>query len=254
MPDPKQRFSSRVANYEKYRPGYPGGVIDTLCEVCGLTPQSIVADIGSGTGLLSRLFLDLGCRVYGVEPNDEMRAAGERALSAYPRFTSLEGSAECSGLPGGSVDFVTAGQAFHWFDPPRARREFARILRPRGWVALVWNERRLDSTPFLREYEALLQRYATDYNQVDHRKVEADPFVLPAFFGSAYRVDRFDLCQVFDFAGLEGRLLSSSYTPEPEDPTYQAMLDDLRRIFDRYQEGGKVTFEIDTRMFSGKLA
>lgn len=142
--DPKQRFSSRVENYEKYRPSYPAAVIDTLRGECGLSSRSTIADIGSGTGLFSRLFLDFGCRVFGVEPNPDMRAAGERVLSAYPRFTSLDGSAEATGLAVGSVDFAAAGQAFHWFDPPRARDEFARILRPGGWVVLAWNERRLD--------------------------------------------------------------------------------------------------------------
>jgi SAM-dependent methyltransferase len=252
--DPKQRFTSRVEHYIKYRPGYPTAVIDTLRAEANLTPQSFVADIGSGTGLLARIFLDFGCQVTGVEPNLEMRAAGERLLAGYPGFTSRDGSAESTGLGEASVDFVIAGQAFHWFDPSRARGEFARILRPSGWVVLVWNERRLDSTPLLRDYEALLQVYATDYNQINHRNVEADPRTIPAFFGGDYRVERFDNRQVFDYAGLEGRLLSSSYTPEEGDPRYQAMLAELRRIFDQHQQAGQVIFELDTRMFYGRLA
>jgi SAM-dependent methyltransferase len=251
--DPKQRFSSRVENYERYRPSYPPAVIDTLRVECGLSPQSIVADIGSGTGLFSRLFLDFGCRVFGVEPNPEMRAAGERQLSGYPRFTSLDGSAESTGLEDASVDFAVAGQAFHWFDPPGARSEFARILRPEGWVVLAWNERRLDSSPFQRDYEALLQAYSTDYNQVNHYKVAADPHTIPSFFGGEYRVDSYDNRQEIDYIHLEGGLLSASYTPQPGDPSYQPMLAELWRIFDHYQQGGKVTYEIETRMFSGRL-
>jgi SAM-dependent methyltransferase len=253
MMDPKQRFSTRVEHYIKYRPGYPPAVIETLREWCGLKAESVVADVGSGTGILSRLFLDFGCSVYGVEPNPEMRSAAERLLAAYPRFISRDGSAEASGLADNSIDFVTAGQAFHWFDAPRARREFERILHPGGWVVLVWNERRLDSTPFLRDYEALLQGYATDYNQVNHRNVEADPQAIPSFFGGKFTVARFDNQQVFDYRGLEGRLLSSSYTPEPGTPAYQPMLDELGRIFELHQQNGAVTFEIDTRMFYGRL-
>jgi SAM-dependent methyltransferase len=253
MSDSKQRFSSRVDAYIKYRPGYPPGVIETLQNECGLTPASVIADIGSGTGLLSLLFLRLGCRVYSIEPNAEMRGAGERLLADFPNFHSRDGSAEATGLGDASVDFATAGQAFHWFDPPRAREEFRRILKPGGWVVLVWNERRLDSTPFLREYEALLQQYGTDYNQINHRNVEENPETIPAFFGGPYKIARFDNVQVFDFAGVRGRLESSSYVPEKDHPNYQPMLAELRRIFDSHEKNGTVDVEYDTRLFFGQL-
>jgi SAM-dependent methyltransferase len=251
--DSKQRFSSRVENYIKYRPGYPLAVVETLRQECGLSPASAVADVGSGTGILASLFLEEGCQVIGVEPNADMRAAGERLLAGYPRFTSLDGSAERTGLQDHSIDMITAGQAFHWFDPSKARREFERILAADGWVVLVWNERRTDTSPLLRDYEALLQRFATDYNQINHRNVETDPEVIPAFYRGPFRVERFDNQQVFDYPGLEGRLLSSSYTPEPGSPTYQPMLDELQQIFTRHQQNGGVTFEYDTRMFFGRL-
>lgn len=253
MQDSKNRFSSRVENYVKYRPGYPAAVIDTLRAKCGLSPKSVVADVGSGTGLLSQRFLDAGCTVIGIEPNAEMRAAGERLLADYPNFTSRDGAAEETSLPDASVDFAAAGQAFHWFDPVKARLEFLRILRPGGWVALVWNERRTDSTPFLRDYEAFLTTYGTDYAQVNHRNVEADPDTIPAFFGGSYQVARFDNLYTHDFEGLKGRALSSSYIPGPDHPNYPAMLDALRRLFDRYQENGVVEIEYDTRMFYGQL-
>ncbi len=254
LPDPKQRFSTRVENYIRYRPGYPPGVIATLQEACGLSPAAWVADIGSGTGLLSRCFLDLGCQVFGVEPNPEMRAAAERLLAGYASFTSLDGAAEATGLPPSSVDFAAAGQAFHWFNPSLARQEFARILRPGGWVVLVWNERRVESTAFLRDYEALLQTCGTDYRQVDHRNVEANPDTLPGFFGGPYHQARFDNAQVFDYVGLEGRLLSSSYAPGPGHPDHELMLTELRRIFDRHQQGGQVVFEYDTKLYYGRLS
>jgi SAM-dependent methyltransferase len=252
--DPRERFSSRVENYIKYRPGYPPGVIETLRDECALTPGSIVADIGSGTGLLARLFLDYGCHVYGVEPNPEMRAAGERLLADYRLFTAVDGSAESTGLPAASMDFITAGQAFHWFIPQLARKEFMRILKPSGWAALVWNERRLDSTPFLRAYENLLQTYATDYNIINHRTVEANPETIPAFFGGDYQVSRFDNVQMLNFAGVRGRLESSSYIPEPGHPNYERMLADLRKIYVQHQQDGMVSIEYDTRMFYGRIS
>ena len=251
--DSKSRFSSRVDNYIQYRPGYPTGVIETLRAECGLSAASLVADIGSGTGLLARLFLELGCTVTCVEPNGEMRAAGERLLAGYPQVASLPGSAEETGLPEASQDFVTAGQAFHWFNPPAARAEFRRVLRPSGWVALVWNQRRMASSAFLRDYEALLQTYATDYNQVNHRNVEEDPETIPAFFGGRYQVASFDNAQHFDFEGLRGRLLSSSYSPEADQPGYEQMLAELRRIFDHHQHNNRVVFEYDTRLYYGHL-
>lgn len=252
--DPKQRFSSRIENYVKYRPGYPPGVIATLRAECDLTEASIIADIGSGTGLLARLFLDSGCNVFGVEPNAEMRSAGERLLAQYHSFTSLDGSAEATGLPSGSTDFVSAGQAFHWFNPGQARTEFQRILKPGGWTVLVWNERRVETTPFLQAYETLLHTFGTDYDQVNHRNVEEDPQTIPSFFGGGYRVARFDNSQVFDFEGVKGRLLSSSYAPAPGQPNHQPMIAELRRIFDLYQQDGLVNFDYDTRMFYGRLA
>ncbi|HEX8686675.1 MAG TPA: class I SAM-dependent methyltransferase, partial [Pyrinomonadaceae bacterium] len=196
--DPTTRFSSRVADYVKYRPGYPAEVLRLLEAECGLTAESVVADVGSGTGLLSELFLKNGNRVYGVEPNAEMREAGERLLAAYANFVSVDGRAEATTLEDGSVDFVTAGQAFHWFDPAGARREFARILRPGGWVVLAWNDRRTAGTPFLEGYERLLLEYGTDYREVSVKYMEESS--LSTLFGAArMRTGDFVNEQVFDF-------------------------------------------------------
>jgi len=252
MVDSTQRFSSRVENYVRYRPGYPKAILALLRRDCGLSPASVIADIGSGTGFSSKLFLTNGNRVYGVEPNLEMREAGERLLAKHARFTSIAATAEATTLPDASADFVVAGQAFHWFDIPTTRAEFTRILKPTGWIVLMWNERHTSDTLFLRNYERILKTYCPEYPEVDHRRVDAR--VLHKFFGrQGFRFAHFDNTQQFDFEGVRGRLLSSSYAPEPGHPNYKPMLTELRRVFDAYQSGGHVAFLYDTQVYYGHL-
>ena len=249
---PTERFSNRVENYVKYRPGYPAEIIDFLHRNCGLDARAIVADMGSGTGILAELFLRNGNPILGVEPNAEMRVAGESFLARYRNFISVAATAEATTLADHSVDFIVAGQAFHWFDRQRVRVEFERILRPDGWVVLVWNER-LTSTPFLSDYEALLQRYSCDYEHADHRKV-AQPEVLVEFFKpGGYRLETFPNRQSFDFAALRGRLLSSSYVPVEEDAGYPELLHRLKEIFQRHAKNGSVAFEYETKLYYGRF-
>lgn len=249
--DAATRFSNRVDDYVKYRPRYPGAIIDFLSAECGLNPDSVIADVGSGTGILSELFLKHGNRVFGVEPNQEMRQAGEGILADYPSFTSVVGSAEATSLPAQSVDYITAAQAFHWFDRERARAEFERILKPFGWVLLIWNERRTDGTAFLREYEELLLIYGTDYKEVRHENVYEN---IAAFFApQEFKLKSFPNQQLFDYEGLKGRLLSSSYVPASGQPNFDEMLAALRSVFNNHQEDGHVVVEYDTRVFYGTL-
>jgi SAM-dependent methyltransferase len=252
MTDPTRRFTRRVDNYVKYRPSYPRAVLDLLESQCGLTSDSVVADVGSGTGILSELLLENGNRVLGVEPNTEMRETGERMLERYPLFASVAGTAEATTLDDGSVDFVTAGQAFHWFEVERTRAEFRRILRPGGWVVLIWNSRRRDTTSFLVAYERLLRKHGTDYEQVEHGRSAAG-MVGDFFRPRGYDTETFDNAQTFDLDGLKGRLLSSSYVPGPGEPGSEAMLREAQEIFDEYQTDGKVTIEYDTKVYYGRL-
>ncbi len=250
--DAKERFSNRTADYVRYRPGYPREVLDLLHTWCNLTPDHTIADIGSGTGLLSKLFLDHGNRVYGVEPNPEMRAAGEEFLRAYAGFTSVAGSAEATTLPSHSVEFVAAAQAFHWFDPSSARREFQRILKPEGRVIVLWNERLLEETEFLRAYEALLQRFGTDYSRVSESYPR--PEQMLEFFGaSEFTSHSLPNTQELDFEGLSGRLRSSSYAPPPGHPNFAPMMGELQGIFSAHQKDGMVRMDYRTRIYTGKL-
>jgi SAM-dependent methyltransferase len=250
--DSKRRFSNRVGHYIRNRPGYPPDVVKTLVAETGLSPASAVADVGSGPGMSSVSFLELGATVYGVEPNEAMRRAAEERFRENKTFRSVAGTAEATTLPDASVDFVVAGQAFHWFDAAAARREFVRILRPGGWLVLLWNNWNPAATQFLGAYEDLLLRYGTDYKQVDHRNVGAET-IRSMFEPATYRHLRFGHAQFFDYAGLEGRLLSSSYIPLEGHPNHAPMMAELRRIFDAHQSSGRVRFDYETLMHFGRV-
>jgi SAM-dependent methyltransferase len=248
---PTTRFSDRVQNYALYRPGYPKEVLKLLQSECGLRANHFVADIASGTGLFTRLLLENGNSVFAVEPNFEMREMGEQELGHYDRLVSVAGTAEDTTLANASMDFVTAAQAAHWFDLGRTRMEFVRILKPGGWCVLIWNERRTDATPFLRDYEQLLLTYGTDYKEVRHERTTA---VIHEFFAPEPCLERdFDFRQQFDYQGVVGRLLSSSYAPLADHPNHAAMMQELERIFHAHGEKGTVKFEYNTRVFYGHL-
>jgi SAM-dependent methyltransferase len=251
--DPTLRFSNRVENYIKYRPRYPREVIETLLKECALSSSALIADIGSGAGALTGLFLENGNQVFAVEPNKEMREGAERLLGKYPGFRSIAGRAEATTLAGQSVDFVVVGTAFHWFDLKKARCEFLRILRPPHWVMLIWNDRDFQATPFLRAYDQLLRHYSIDYAREKHKSVYDT--ALADFYGAGgFSSGTFRYLQELDFEGLKGRMLSSSYTPEQGHPNYEPMTAELQKIFQSNEVNGCVTFEYITRMYYGRLA
>jgi len=245
-----ERFSDRVEDYVRYRPDYPRALVDWLRGL-GVRPDWLVADVGAGTGISSKLFLDAGHRVTAVEPNAAMRAAAARWLGGEGRYRALDGTAEATGLPDGSVDLVIAAQAFHWFDRDKVRNEFARILSPHGLVAVFWNSRRLTGTPFLEGYERLLHEYGVDYVGVAERY--ADDESMARWFGRGYRgMASFPHGQKLDHEALLGRLMSSSYAPKPGHPNHEPMLHALRALFDATQDDGTVSFDYDTRVFAGR--
>jgi len=252
MSESVNRFTSRVETYAKYRPGYPAEIVDLLKSECGLTPDSIVADIGSGTGKSFEMFLANGNVVFAVEPNAAMREVAERLFKENPRFRSIDGSAEATTLPESSVDVIVAGQAFHWFDLPKTREEWVRILKSGGWVVLMWNARELQTTPFLHDYEQLMLEFGTDYKDIRHEKAED---VIEGFFApDKFSLRSFPNRQIFDYDGLEGRVRSSSYTPELDHPKFEPMMRQLKIVFDTHQENGYVNFDYETKVFYGRLS
>lgn len=246
-----ERFSDRVANYIKYRPDYPREVLALLKRECGLTSETVVADVGCGPGVSTRMFLENGNRVFGVEPNAAMRSAAAEQLAAYPWFMPADGTAEATTLAAGSVDMVIAAQAFHWFDPVRTRAEFKRILKPGGHIVLMWNERRLTSTEFLREYEAFLLKYGRDYETVRHENT--DKLKLDEFFAGPYGHGSFENVQEFALEGLTGRMLSSSYMPGDTDPIFPAMRKELADLFAKHAENGRIKVFYDTNVYFSRV-
>ena len=251
MKDATKRFSDRVDNYIKYRPGYPTELLQALLEKSGLGKEAVIADIGSGTGILTRLLLELNPTVIGVEPNANMREAAESLLSDYPGFTSIDAPAEQTGLDDDSVDLITAAQAFHWFNNAETKSEFRRILKPDGKLALIWNRRDVNQ-PFQQAYDAILKIYAPEYGVVNHMNLtEAD---LAGFFSPGQmEVSRYDYSQQLTFADLLGRLKSSSYCPPESSPQYPSLVAELAAPFEQFALNGKIDFQYQTELYFGPM-
>lgn len=246
------RFNPRAGHYARHRPGYPQALYEHLGAQVGLAPGEPVADLGSGTGLLSRLFLENGHPVLGIEPNPAMRAAAEKDLSGFPQFHSLEGQAEAIPLEEASIGLLVAGQAFHWFDPSAFKAEAQRVLIPEGHVALIWN-RRVDDDPFVMAYETLLGQYAIDYYKADpkHRMTEEK---IAAFFAPvSVRSASFPNASRYNWQGLRGLAMSQSYVPLPDHPNHAGFLSGLRALFDQFQDDTHITLSLTTKLFFGPL-
>jgi len=252
MLDPKDRFSDRAVNYRKHRPGYPGQLIDFLIEKCPLNSESRIADVGSGTGIFSKLLLDKGLRVFSVEPNKAMRREAENDLRGYDRFASVNAAAEQLPFEDSSIDLITAAQAMHWFDRERCKPEFKRVLKKEGHLALIWNDR-LRDTPFLVGFENLLKSNLSEYRKVDHKNITND--VITDFFSPyEYQTVSFPFIQIFDYEGLKGRALSSSYSPKADDESGAAYFTALRKLFDDYNIEGKVEFRYKSTLYFGRFS
>jgi SAM-dependent methyltransferase len=251
--DPLRRFSDRVEDYVRYRPSYPAEVVRFLEAKTGLSAKSVVADVGAGTGIFTRILLDTGATVFAVEPNDAMRGAAEAEFGRRPNFKSTKGSAEATGLADRSVTLITCAQAFHWFDPQAAGREYRRILEQEGWCVLIWNTALVGGSEFAIGYERIKGKFGTDFQRIRHDTIEKSGR-FDAFFGAGrWGKQAFENAQTLDYPGLKGRLLSSSYAPKAGQPRHEAMIADLRGLYDRCQKDGCVRMDYTTEVFFGRL-
>lgn len=252
LPNPTQRFTGRVESYRLYRPGYPHALVDVLRKACSLSPDAIVADIAAGTGRLTEMFLAAGFQVIAVEPNAEMRAACSALTRDFPKLTLATGTAEGTGLPDDSVDLITVAQAMHWFDLERTRAEFVRVLKPGGWCAVLYNNRPPAGDAFHEGYERLLQEFGVDYRAVKEQHMgrkRLAGFFAPSPMECAVLPNE----QSLDLEGLEGRVLSSSYMPQPGHPRFDAMREATWSLFERTQVHGRVTMRYECLVCWGRL-
>jgi ubiquinone/menaquinone biosynthesis C-methylase UbiE len=249
---PTERFSDRVADYVQARPSYPSEVITLLEEKCGVDSNSFIADIGCGTGIFTQQLLSIGCLVVGIEPNVPMLEAAIANLESHDQFLAVEASGEDTGLADRCVDLVTVAQAFHWLNPSEARQEFQRVLKPKGWVALIWNERKSSGSPFLEGYEKVLKDFAPEYALVKHRSNSEDS-ILAWFQNPEAEVHSFENRHMIDQAGLMRRAFSSSYVPAEGTPGREAIAKELMKLFDSTHHEGLISFAYETKVFLGQL-
>lgn len=245
-----KRFSGKADDYAKYRPSYPEQIIGFLENKIGFDASKDIADIGCGTGILSRLFLNNGNLVFGVEPNEEMREKAEKLLSKFINFISVEGTAEETKLANNSVDMITVGQAFHWFDLKKTKKEFKRILRKDGNVVVIWNDRK-NNTPIMKLMNGILKSLGHEHHEAE--KDLMDKNLLSTFFGKEKVASTiFPNFQMLDLSGLRGRILSISYVPDKGEE-HKRIMSEVKDMFDRYNNGGMVKIEYTTRVYYGNL-
>jgi SAM-dependent methyltransferase len=249
--NPTGRFTGLADLYAKHRPSYPEAVVDYIVARCRLGPQSLLVDVGCGTGISTRLLALRGVPVMGIEPNAEMRsrAMAESVPEGKPSPTYRDGRAETTGLPEGCADAVLAAQAFHWFEPKAALHEFQRILKPGGWVALVWNERD-ESDSFTADYGAVIRSTPGAAKLEMDRGKAGEPLLLSHRYQDGERI-LFQNTQELDEESLVGRALSASYAPREPDQV-ERFVAVLRGVFDRYQSSGEVTLRYVTSVYSAR--
>lgn len=249
--NPTGRFTGLAELYARCRPGYPDTAIDFILTHCGLGPASTLADFGSGTGISARIFARRGIAVIGIEPNADMRAQAEQepTPAEFPQPSYRAGTAEATGLPACSADAVLAAQAFHWFEPEGTLREFHRILKPGGWVILIWNERD-EADAFTASYGEVI-RSAAEAAVLESVRAQAGEVLLGSpLFRNARKVC-FRHAQELDADGAVGRAFSMSYAPkEPAAAEQHAAA--LRQVFERFQQSGKATLCYLTTVYVGQ--
>ena len=251
MVDSRTLFSGKASIYSKYRPGYPKDLLEILSRETGFKRDWVVVDIGSGTGILSRLFLDNGNRVYCVEPNEDMRSESLKFNSVFPNCTVLNGTAENTGLESNSIDVVVAGQSFHWFDPVAAKTEMIRILKPGGYAALIWNNRSEDEGSLSRAYDDICSMYSHNYHGTGNSRITSGTF--STFFHGGYKMFEIPNYQNLDLDGILGRYFSASYALGPDDPEYGNAVESLKQLFRKFQKNGYATMEYETQVFIGQM-
>ena len=247
-----ERFSLKADDYERYRPHYPLSIIQYLKDKINLNSDWVIADIGSGTGISTKLFIENNNTVYAIEPNEAMRQKAEQLFEGNHKFISINATAESTSLKNNSIDMIIAGQAFHWFDRDKTKKEFERIAKRNAWLMLFWNVRDMNEG-FAADYEMLLLAYGKDYKEVKRSNVMKKEIMDDFFHPCNYETVEFENNQLMDYQLVEGRLLSASYIPSKQEANYNLMLEDLRSLFNKHANNGKLLLKNTTQIYLGKI-
>jgi SAM-dependent methyltransferase len=247
-----ERFSGRVQAYLAYRPRFPREIVPFLREHGALPEDAVVADVGAGTGMLAEIFLEAGHRVLAVEPNAEMLEACRALATHYPVLEVVDGSAEATTLPDASVDLIVVGRAMHWFDWPRAHREFQRILRPDGWVLNASNGHRDSGGRIPTRLSEILRKYRTDTAEADTTR-DFEKRLRGFLDPSSWHRATLHHAMTVDFATLLGYAESLSAIPRPGERGYDGMVAELRAVFEEYQRDGVLVTPLSSNLHLGRL-
>jgi ubiquinone/menaquinone biosynthesis C-methylase UbiE len=246
--DPTQRFTTRAENYARYRWDYADAAIQAVCEIARLTPNSVVADVGSGTGLLTRHFVERAGRVVAIEPNAAMRSRAEQALAHFPAFVSLAGRAEAIPLPDHSVDLIAVGQALHWFAAEASKQEFLRILKPGGWLAVMGNS---STGPAYNQALNDLRSEAYGWDSSEENKGPGKP--VDYYLGTGYQKLDFPTSTTLTWESFFGGLSSHSHAPQEDSPFYSHFREQARKIFEQFCEEDRMLVDYATKISIGQL-
>lgn len=248
----EERFTGLGEEYAQYRPSYPAQCVDWLVAAAQLNENTPVADVGAGTGILTRLFLQRGIPVTAVEPNADMRAQAEAALAGMAGYTSMAGSAEKTGLKTHSVKLVTAAQAFHWFDPGGFAAECRRILKPGGQVAIIFNTRDA-SAPVVRAHDRAFEAHCPDYHSYKRSRGETTPDKLAFFKGGRIVIQVFENPLEYSQEGYLGHVRSTSYFARLDAENQRLLLDELTESFHHYARDGVLHMPNCTEVYLGEV-
>lgn len=243
-------YSAKAENYAKYRWSYAPAAVQACFAISGLGREAVLADLGAGTGILTRELCQRAGQVFALEPNKQMRALLARQCAGFPNCTVLGRQAEATGLPDASLDMATAAQALHWFNPDATRAELARILKPGGWLAIFSN--RGTDAGLGAALEALYRPHPGMTSPVMPPRQPQDP--LDFYFGPAYRTLSFPFSFSQTWEAFLGSQLSASFTPDPGQPGYPAFEAAARQIFERFSQAGLLTVQAETSLSIGRLA
>lgn len=247
----EELFSGKADVYKKYRSEYPDIFLDYLYSDLGFSPQSIIADIGAGTGMLSKCLLQRGSRLIFVEPNEDMFNAAKAEFGQNERCVFIKAPAEETTIPSTSVDFVTAARSFHWFDSERFKTECQRILKPDGRVLIIWNNDKLPQE-ITEETDALSRKYSALFENQPHRKNKTTEAFGQFFKNGSYEHVKFEKESEMNKETFIGRFLSRSYAPNEGEENYEVFVNGLKEIFDRYANKGCITTTNCTECFYGE--